>query len=35
MSNALAFLFPSLREPPEVWHHSWIQLPFKYLQLKS
>ena len=35
MSNALAFLFPSLRGPPEVWHYSWIQLSFKYLQLKS
>ena len=32
ISNPLAFLFPSLREP---WHHSWIQLSFKYLQLKS
>ena len=35
ISNALAFLFPSLRGPPKVWHHSWIQLSFKYLQLKS
>ena len=26
MSNALAFLLPSLRGPPEVCHHSWIQL---------
>ena len=25
MSNVLAF-FSSLRGPPEVWHHSWIQL---------
>ena len=29
-SNALAFLFPSLRGPPEIWHHNWIQLSFKY-----
>jgi len=34
MSNALAFLFSSLRGPPEVWHHSWIQLSFEYLQLR-
>ena len=27
--------FPSLRRPPEVWHHSWIQLSLKYLQLKG
>ena len=26
--------FPSLRGPPKVWHHSWIQLSLKYLQLK-
>ena len=26
---------PSLRGPPEVWCHSWIQLSLKYLQLKG
>ena len=27
--------YPSLRGPPEVWHHSWIQLSLKHLQLKG
>ena len=29
------FFFPSMRGPPEVWHHSWIQLSLKHLQLKG
>jgi len=27
------FNLPRLRGPPKVWHHSWIQLSLKYLQL--
>jgi len=27
--------FPSLRGPPKVWPHSWIELSLKYLQLKG
>ena len=30
--HVLAFFFPCVRGPPEVWHHSWIQLSLKYLQ---
>ena len=33
--QCFSLFFPSLRGLPEVWHHSWIQLSLKYLQLKE